>query len=101
MFLFHVCSTITLMTVKIFRAKGRNTRPFSNYTSPGDVVVFYLVVVDVPVALQPVKTVECLPVVVGERLVKATVDSVLDDEHSEIRSFSAQICQPAVLPHLR
>ena len=70
----------------------------SNKTSPGDVVVVYLVFTDVPVALQPVETVECLPVVVGERLVKATVDSVLNDEHSEITRSDLQrssICSPS------
>ena len=54
--------------------------------SPGDVVVVYLVFTDVPVVLQPVEAVQTLPVVVRERLVKATVDSVLNDEHSEMRS---------------
>ena len=60
----------------------------SNWTSPGDVVVVYLVVGGLPVALQPVETVEGLSVVVGQGLVKATVHSVLDDEHSEMRSLS-------------
>ena len=36
------------------------------------------------------ETVECLPVVVGERFVKATEDSVLNDEHSEIIRSSYQ-----------
>ena len=59
---------------------------FPHKTSPGDVVVVYLVVADVPVVLQPVQAVQTLSVVVRERLVKATVDSVLNDEHSEMRS---------------
>ena len=37
------------------------------------------------------EAVEGLPVVVRERLVKATIDSVLNDEHSEMRSLSAAL----------
>ena len=37
------------------------------------------------------QAVQTLSVVVRERLVKATVDSVLNDEHSEMRSLSAAI----------
>ena len=120
MFLFHVClSPVTnyywpkegVQSRKItenFQALVRGIRgqfPISNglispkigSSSPGDVVVVYLVFAEVPVALEPVETVEGLPVVVGERLVKATVDSVLNDEHSEMRSCSDQfLLQPCL-----